>query len=138
VHLAPQVLVNCVTTNHSHGCHGGDTTAAFAYMAARGIPDESCQNYEAVGDGTQCTPMNICRNCAPNRGCWAVTEPALQLWYVEEHGQVFGEHQMMAEIVSRGPITCTIGCPETLENYTSGECGRTAFHRRGRAFLLWC
>jgi len=27
---------------------------------------------------------------------------------------------MMAEISSRGPITCTIGCPETLENYTGG------------------
>ena len=39
VHLAPQVLVHCVTTadprsgmNHSHGCGGGDTTAAFAYV----------------------------------------------------------------------------------------------------------
>ena len=70
-HLAPQVLVNCVTGNHSAGCDGGDTTAAYAYMAAKGIPDESCQNYEAVGDGKECTPMNICRNCAPKKGCWA-------------------------------------------------------------------
>jgi hypothetical protein len=27
---------------------------------------------------------------------------------------------MMAEIAARGPITCTIACPETLENYTGG------------------
>ena len=64
-----QVLVNCVTSNHSHGCHGGDTSAAFAYMAAAaGVPDESCQNYEAIGDGKECTPLNICRTCAPKKG----------------------------------------------------------------------
>lgn len=59
--------MNCVTGNNSHGCHGGDTTAAFAYIARAGVPDESCQNYEAVGDGKECTAENICRNCAPVR-----------------------------------------------------------------------
>ena len=39
---------------------------------------------------------------------------------MEEHGQVFGAPNMMAEIAARGPITCTIACPETLENYTGG------------------
>ena len=39
---------------------------------------------------------------------------------MEEHGQVFGASNMMAEIVARGPIACTIGCPEALENYTGG------------------
>jgi len=82
VHLAPQVLVNCVTGNHSHGCHGGDTSAAFAYMAAAGVPDESCQNYEATGDGKECTPLNICRTCAPGKGCTPVIEPQLKLWKV--------------------------------------------------------
>ena len=120
VHLAPQVLVNCVTANQSHGCHGGDTSAAFAYMAASGVPDESCQNYEATGDGKECTALNICRTCAPGKGCTPIVEPQLKLWKVEEHGQVFGATNMMAEIAARGPITCTIACPETLENYTGG------------------
>mmetsp|Transcript_85483 Transcript_85483/g.147782 ORF Transcript_85483/g.147782 Transcript_85483/m.147782 type:complete len:303 (-) Transcript_85483:57-965(-) len=118
VQLSPQVLVNCVSGNNSHGCFGGDTTAAYAYIARYGVPDETCQNYEAKGDGMQCTPANICRNCAPMRGCWAVEDPPL--WFVEEHGQVFGERNIMAEIVARGPVTCTIGCPATLENYTHG------------------
>lgn len=109
-----------MTGNHSHGCHGGDTSAAFAYMAASGVPDESCQNYEATGDGKECTALNICRTCAPGKGCTAVVEPQLKLWKVEEHGQVFGAKNMMAEIAARGPITCTIACPETLENYTGG------------------
>ena len=62
-------------------------------MAEAGVPDESCQNYEATviiwrntgihppflagklseirakqGDGKECTPMNICRTCAPKIG----------------------------------------------------------------------
>jgi len=128
VHLAPQVLVNCVTGNHSHGCDGGDTTAAFAFIAAHGIPDESCMNYEAVGDGKECTPINICRTCAPAKAldpssgskCSAVTEPQMKLWKVQEHGQVYGAEAMMAEIVARGPIACTIGCPQSLEDYKGG------------------
>jgi len=125
VHLAPQVIVNCATgaTNWSgmtgsHGCHGGDTQGAYAYMAASGVPDESCQNYVAAGNGTQCTPMHVCQNCAPGRGCWAVPNPPL--WFVEEYGVVLGEQQMMAEITARGPITATIAVTEALENYTGG------------------
>jgi cathepsin X len=117
-HLAPQVLVNCVTGNHSHGCYGGDTSAAYQYMFDHGIPDESCQNYEAKGDGKECTPMNICRNCNPSKGCWAVENPPLT--FVEEHGQVYGAEHMMAELVARGPFTCTIAVTEELENYTGG------------------
>jgi cathepsin X len=125
VHLAPQVIVHFATMasnysglNASHGCHGGDTYGAYAYMATSGVPDESCQNYEAIGDGTQCTSINICRNCAPGKGCWAVENPPL--WYVEEHGVVLGEANMRAEIWVRGPITATIAVPESLENYTGG------------------
>ena len=156
--------MNCATgasnysgMNASHGCHGGDTFGAYAYMATAGVPDESCQNYEATGDGawrinvqpaqslqtgvvlsildvpcwrlmhfaylaccshcmplqlagTQCTPANICRNCAPGKGCWAVEHPPL--YFVEEHGVVLGEANMMAEIAARGPITATIAVTE--------------------------
>jgi len=127
VHLAPQVLVHCVTSadpksgmNHSHGCDGGDTTAAFAYIVAKGVPDESCQNYVASGVAApgECSDENICRNCAPGKGCWAVKDPPL--WFAEEHGQVFGADHMMAEIAARGPITCTIAVPPELEDYTGG------------------
>ena len=125
VHLSPQVIVHCATgasnysgLNHSAGCHGGDTAAAYAYMAEAGVPDESCSNYQAVGDGTECTPINICRNCAPGKGCWAVKDPPL--WYVEEHGVVMGEDNMRAEIWARGPITTTIAVTPELEAYTGG------------------
>ena len=44
----------------------------------------------------------------------------MTLWKVEEHGQVYGATNMQAEIATRGPITCTIGCPQELEDYTGG------------------
>ena len=49
----------------------------------KGIPDESCMNYEAMGDGKECTAINICRTCAPGKaGCWAIEDPPL--WYAVE------------------------------------------------------
>jgi len=122
VQLSPQVLVNCVTgPMHDglpcRGCLGGNQIAAYEYIATHGVPDETCQNYQATGNGTQCTPMNICRQCN-SKGCWAVEDPPL--WYVEEHGQVYGERQMMAEIVARGPIGCTIAWPTFADEYTGG------------------
>jgi len=117
--LSPQVLVHCVTgPQHSgapaQGCLGGNQIAAYDYMAQHGVPDETCQNYEARGNGTQCTAMNICRDC-DHSGCRAVENPPL--WFVEEHGQVYGEQQMMAEISARGPIGCTIADPQTLKDF---------------------
>jgi len=39
---------------------------------------------------------------------------------VSEHGQVAGEGKMMAEILARGPIACTIAVTEELLKYTTG------------------
>ena len=36
---------------------------AYEYIAEYGIPDETCQNYEAV-DG-ECKPYGICETCTP-------------------------------------------------------------------------
>lgn len=122
VQLSPQVLIHCVTGpkhsgGHCRGCYGGNQIAAYDYIAQHGVPDETCQSYEAKGDGTQCTALNICRDC-DYRGCWAVENPPL--WFVEEHGQVSGEQEMMAEISARGPIGCTIADPPSLRAYTGG------------------
>jgi hypothetical protein len=58
-------------------------------MAAFGIPDESCMNYEASGDGLECSPLNICRTCSPSKGCSAIEDPPLT--FVEEYGTREGE-----------------------------------------------
>lgn len=52
------MLINC----HGGGsCQGGDPASAFHYMAANGIPDETCQNYEAVN--MECAPFGVCETC---------------------------------------------------------------------------
>lgn len=116
IQVSPQVLVNCVSANSTNGCYGGDPTAAFSWIAANGITDDSCQNYVAANE--QCTDFNICRNCSPDGGCVAVANP--KKWHITEHGQVAGEDNMKAELFARGPIACTIAVTADLENYSGG------------------
>lgn len=56
--------------NKSHGCEGGDPTAAYSWILDNGIPDDTCTNYLAADE--KCVPENVCRNCAPGKGCFAV------------------------------------------------------------------
>ena len=59
--------------NKSHGCGGGDPTAAYAWILQNGgIGDDTCTNYLAATE--QCVPENVCRNCDPGKGCFAVTK----------------------------------------------------------------
>eukprot|EP00730_Choanoeca_flexa_P016127 TRINITY_DN7560_c0_g1_i1.p1 TRINITY_DN7560_c0_g1~~TRINITY_DN7560_c0_g1_i1.p1 ORF type:complete len:630 (+),score=144.81 TRINITY_DN7560_c0_g1_i1:189-1892(+) len=108
-----QVLVNCVTANQTHGCEGGDPTAAYSWIFENGIQDETCTNYLAKDE--QCTAENTCRTCSPSGGCTAVANPPKI--HISEHGQVAGEHNMMAEIYARGPIAATIAVPAALETW---------------------
>jgi len=116
IQLSPQVLVNCVTKNDTHGCEGGDPTAAYSWIFTNGITDDTCMNY--VAKDLECSDINICRNCAPGEGCWAISNP--KKYHITEHGQVSGEANMMAEIFQRGPIATTIAVTEELEAYTGG------------------
>jgi cathepsin X len=115
--LSPQVLLNCESADQ--GCHGGDPSNAFEYMATHGISDETCAPYEAAGHdtGKTCKDIDICKNCDPNSGCSAVQKP--KLYFVKEHGPVAGEEKMIAEL-QRGPITCNIAVTKELVNYTGG------------------
>jgi cathepsin X len=116
VQLSAQVLVNCVTANDTHGCQGGDPTAAYSWIFDNGITDDTCMSYVAKNEA--CTDINICRNCAPGKGCWAVSNP--KRYRVTEHGQVAGADKMQAEILSRGPIACTIAVTQDFLKYKTG------------------
>jgi hypothetical protein len=61
--LALQVLLNC---GNAGTCHGGSPDAAYQYVRENGIPDETCQVYEA--DDRTCEPDHICENCSPSGG----------------------------------------------------------------------
>ena len=59
-----QVLLNC---GHAGTCSGGDSHAANAWIYKNGIPDVTCQQYQA-SDG-ECSAINTCMNCDPDGKC---------------------------------------------------------------------
>eukprot|EP01147_Barroeca_monosierra_P002864 gene2865-5699_t len=111
-----QVLVDCVTLNDTHGCEGGDPTAAYSWIFKNGIQDETCTNYLAKDQG--CTPINTCRTCDPDGTCSAISNPPIVR--ISEHGQVAGAEKMRAEIFARGPIACTVAVTPAFEAYSGG------------------
>jgi len=118
VNLAPQVLLNCLPGDT---CGGGDSSAAYAYIASNGIPDETCAPYQATD--LNCTAINICKTCAPDfsnpaKKCAAQTPQ--KLWKVSQYGAVTGAAAMQAEIYARGPITCSMAVTPAFVAYTGG------------------
>lgn len=118
VNLAMQVILNCDTFDN--GCHGGDPNTAYRFIHENGIPEETCQLYEATGRdvGNTCNDIDVCINCDPSKGCSA--QPKYVTYRVGEFGLVNGTEHMMAEINARGPIACTVAVTPALEAYTGG------------------
>jgi len=122
--LAMQVILNCDKGNQ--GCHGGDPATAHKFIKdAGGIPDETCQRYEAADptqkgteNGAACTDEQICMNCDPKAGCSA--QKKYKKWSIDEFGLVNGTAEMKAEIHARGPITCGVAVTPALLKYTGG------------------
>ena len=116
IDLSPQVLIDCVTANTSKGCDGGDPTAAYSWILANGIPDDTCTNYLAR---TQpCSTIDVCKTCTPDGSCSAVASHPT--YYITEHSQLAGEDNMLAEIYARGPIACGVAVTPEFEQYTGG------------------
>jgi cathepsin X len=132
--LAPQVLINC---KGGGSCFGGNPAAAYSYIAKYGIPDETCQNYEAVNG--KCAPYGVCETCEPGEPPQPLQpgtcSPVLNYtrYYVAEHGFTSGgpdvdaaghslsaADKMKAEIHARGPISCGIHATAGFERYTGG------------------
>merc|ERR1712113_783668 len=101
INLAPQVLINEPAAGGS--CNGGNPAGVYSYGKRNGIPDETCQQYQAKnnphGRGSN---LNICENCHPSNSsfspgvCEQVTE--FPKYYVKEYGSVGGADQMKAEL----------------------------------------
>lgn len=120
IQLSPQYICNCVP----NGCYGGHPLDAYSYMQKFGIPDETCAIYEATGNGTQCLPINICKNCKKNfthpvSDCYPILN--FTKYYVEDYGQVSEEINMQNEIISRGPISCGVCSDSKMENWNSTD-----------------
>jgi cathepsin X len=121
--LSPQVIINC---DAGGSCNGGNPLGVFEFGKKFGIPEETCQNYEAANPVKfSCSAIQQCKNCAPPQegqdwadNCWA--QPTFQRWYISEYGKVSGAENMKKEIYNRGPIACGIDATAKFENYTGG------------------
>jgi cathepsin X len=129
VMLSRQAAMNCVTALSAPdmpppGCNGGDPWSIHSYMSKHALPDESCQPYEAKNG--MCNAEGQCRNCFhpemvadpttpkveySSPGCWAVPFVGFK---VSEYGGVVGEAAMQKEILSRGPIVCSLAADATF------------------------
>jgi cathepsin X len=110
-----QALINCGSAG---SCNGGDSAAAFAWVYKNGIPDVTCQQYQATNN--ECSDINTCRNCDPGGGaCYAVPKGEYPEITISEYGGVRGDENIMAEIMARGPVAAYIDA-NCIEDYTGG------------------
>jgi cathepsin X len=113
--VSRQALLDCDEPCGS--CGGGDDGCVWSYLHEKGLPDSTCNNYQAK-DTNMCNDMAQCKTCSPSTGCAAVQN--YSRYYVDEFGSVSGDDNMKKEIYARGPISCSMMVTDRFEAYTGG------------------
>jgi len=107
-----QAIINC---GDAGDCGGGWDSDAYAWVQKHGVPDVTCQQYQAKN--LKCDKLALCENCSPGHGCVQVAKyPKVG---ISQHGPVSHDDHIMAEISARGPVSCGINAGP-LEDYTGG------------------
>ena len=113
IELSVQEVINC---GNSGSCHGGFEGGVYEHAHKEGIPDQTCQVYEAIDK--ECTDMNQCMDCPPGEACHAVKD--YKRYKIGEYGYVRGVEKMKAELFARGPISCGIMVTQEFLDYQGG------------------
>ena len=122
VNLAIQVILNC--GKEAGTCDGGSAAGAYEYVYHNGIPDDTCNVYQATD--LPCEPENICKNCfGPPENSTCIPQTRYRKYFIKEFGSVSGVDDMKKEIYLRGPIACGIDA-DPVENYTGGIVNTTS------------
>jgi len=130
ISLSVQAVLNC---GAGGTCEGGDPMGVYEFAEDQGIPEDSCQNYQALDPkSAQCAPMQVCKVCAgpppPADKDWQQNCTAIEnftKWKVSNYGSVNGADQMKKAIFANGPIACGIDATPKFERYTGGIFSQT-------------
>jgi cathepsin X len=131
INLAVQHVLNC--GGDAGSCHGGNPLSVYEWIKNNGHisfassnPYLACSTESTAGwcehVNTTCKPMNIARTCSgfdeSGGSCSALTHYPNAT--VAEYGVVMGEQKIMAEVIERGPVACSVAATDALDNYEGG------------------
>lgn len=115
-----QALLNCGVGN----CQtGGNPFDALAFIHKYGIPEEGCQQYQAMTPNkVNCSAVNNCASCGGNSIFKATCSEVkgYKRWYIADYGSVAGQANMKIQLQNHQALICGIELTHAFRDYKGG------------------